>query len=301
MKYIRSKFYLVIAASLLIVACTEIGPPINLTPDTPTPVGAKKSGLIKDTSYVETSIPTADAKRVLIEEFSGQSCTNCPNGHQAIEQIKSTNNKVSAATIHFIDNSFSQSLPIAPFDFRTALGTTISSSLDGITGIPAARFDRASFGGAYTFSTPASWVTYVNQETAKTSYVNIELASIWDATIHQDSVAVKIHFTGNASADTLGVSIFITEDSIVAPQILPTGSTDLNYVHNNIFRTLLTASSGIEIKGNKTVGNVKLYQLRSEVIDITKWNIDKLKIIAFVHKQNSGNKEVIQVVEKKLK
>ncbi|MFM2225875.1 MAG: hypothetical protein RJA07_2077 [Bacteroidota bacterium] len=302
MKYIlANKFYLVIATALFITACTEIGPPINLTPDAPTPIGAKKSGLIKDTMYVETTIPAPDAKRVLIEEFSGQSCTNCPNGHQAIEQIKLTTNKVSAATIHFIDNSFSQSLPIAPFDFRTATGTTISTSLDGITGIPAARFDRTMFGGAYTFSTPASWITYVNQQIAKTSYVNIELASIWDAIIHQDSVAIKIHFTGNATADTLGVSIYITEDSIVAPQVLPSGTTDLNYVHNNIFRTMLTPLSGIEIKGNKTAGNVKLYQLRSDVIDVTKWNIDKLKIIAFVHKQNSGNKEIVQVAEMKMK
>jgi hypothetical protein len=301
MKYKVQIFILLLISATTILACTEVGPPINLTPDVPTPIGAKKSGLISDSSYVETTIPVADPKRILIEEFSGQSCSNCPNGHVAIEQIKASNNRVSATTIHFIDNTFPQSLPIAPFDFRTESGTSISKDLDGVgaTGIPAARIDRVMFSGTYTQSTPSSWVTFVNQEMAKSTSVNLELLSIWDDAIKQDSIAVKIHFTSNNS-DTLALNLYLVEDDIVAPQLLPSGSTKTDYIHNNIFRELVH-SSVIKITGTKVAGNVKLYQLRTKVIDEAQWNINNMKIIAFVFKENAGSHEIVQVVETKLK
>ncbi|MEN9523708.1 MAG: hypothetical protein RL065_2085 [Bacteroidota bacterium] len=300
----KHNFYfpiIILLSSVCILACTEVGPPINLTPDSTNPIGTKKSGLISDSSYTETTIPTADSKRILIEEFSGQSCSNCPNGHDAIEQILASNNRVSATTIHFIDNTFPQSLPIAPFDFRTESGTLISKDLDGVstTGIPAARFDRVMFSGAYTQSTPSSWVTYVNQEMAKSSTINLELLSIWDDAIKQDSIALKVHFTSN-NTDTLGLSLYLVENNIIASQLLQNGSTKSDYIHNNIFRGLVH-SSVIKIAGNKSSGNVKLYQFRTKVIDETKWNVSNMKIIAFVFKENIGSHEIIQVAETKLK
>ena len=301
MKHKAHFLSLILISASFVLGCTEVGPPINLTPEEPTPIGAKKDGLINDSSYVESTIPAADPKRILIEEFSGQSCSNCPNGHVAIEQIKTSNSRVSATTIHFIDNTFPQSLPIAPFDFRTESGTLISKDLDGVgtTGIPAARIDRVMFSGAYTQSTPSSWVTYVNQEMTKSSSVNMEMISIWDDAIKQDSIALKVHFTSN-NTDTLALNLYLVEDGIVAPQLLPSGSTKTDYVHNNIFRGVVH-SSAIKIIGTKVAGNVKLYQLRTKAIDVTKWNIDNMKVIAFIYKENAGSHEVVQVTETKLK
>ncbi|MEY2828858.1 MAG: hypothetical protein RIQ33_716 [Bacteroidota bacterium] len=284
-------------------ACTEIGPPIDLTPETPPVVGAKKSGLISDTTYTETTIPAADVKHILMEEFSGQKCTNCPSGKYAIKQIMAANlGKISSVTLH--TNVFAPlSDPIAPVDFRTSFATEISNNYGNGIGIPCAMVNRVLFSGqtARAMTTPSTWAGFVTSELSKTSYVNIKLNSIWDETIMQDSVSVELHFANAAPVnDSINLTVMLIEDKIEAPQD-SSGIEVEHYEHENILRTMLTNSSGVQIKGAKTAGNVKRYEFRTDVIDAKKWNINNLKLVAFVNKQNAGNYEVIQVAEIKLK
>ena len=293
-----------ISSILFFNGCKEIGPPIILNAPPKAPQGTKPVGLLKDSSYVETTIPTADAKRVMIEEFSGQHCPNCPTGHAAVQQIIATNpGKVSAATLH--TNIFApQSDPIYPVDFRTTFATDILNTYGaGGVGIPCAMIDRTLFSGQTSLPilTPSTWANYVTQELTKTSYVNIVLNSNWNAAINQDSITVELHFTANASADSLNFSLMITEDSIIAGQEDPSNNIVPNYVHNDILRTMVTGSSGMKIAATKTPGRVVIYKFWTQIIDATKWNVDKLKVIAFVHKQNTSNYEIVQAAEKKLK
>lgn len=302
MKNIFSKLCLPFIAILIVTSCKEIGPPINLTPDASIPVGAKKSGLIQDTLFTESVIQTPDVKRIFIEEFSGQNCPNCPKGKTAVKQIISSNvGLVSAVTLHTI--AFApQSDPIGNVDFRTQSATDISNIYGNGVGIPCAMVNRVLFSGqsARAMTTPSTWSGYVTNELTKSSYVNIKLQSFWDATINQDSIKVELHFTGNASADSLSLSLLLIEDKIEAPQD-SMGIEVEKYEHENILRAMVTTSSGLEIKGAKTAGNVKVYQFRTEVIDGAKWNINNMKIIAFVHKQNTNNKDIVQVAETVIK
>jgi hypothetical protein len=303
MKKIFSIILMLSIASFGFNGCTEIGPPINLTPETPPVVGAKKSGLIYDTSFVETTIPAADAKRILIEEFSGQKCTNCPTGKYAVKQIMASNlGKISSVTLH--TNVFAPlSDPIAPVDFRTSFATEISNNYGNGIGIPCAMVNRVLFGGqsARAMTTPSTWAGFVTSELVKTSYVNIKLNSIWDETIMQDSVSIELHFANAAPAnDSINLTLMLIEDKIEAPQD-SSGIEVEHYEHENILRTMLTTSSGIQIKGAKTQGTVKRYAFRTEVINATKWNVNNLKIVAFVNMQNAGNYEVLQVAEVKIK
>ncbi len=291
---------IVLTAIFVLNGCKEIGPPIVLQAP-PVVKGSKQSGLISDSTYIETSIPAADSKRVMMEEFSGQNCPNCPTGHAAVEQIIANNSgKISAATLH--TNFFApQSNPIAPVDFRTTFATDIINTYGaGAVGIPCAMIDRVFVGGTTNSTailTPSTWSSYVATELTKTSYVNMVLSSNWDAAASQDSLTVALHFTSTVTADSLNLSLMITEDNIVAGQdsagiILP------NHVHNHILRTMITPSTGIKIAPSKVAGRVVIYKFRSDVIDITKWKLSNLKVIAFVHKQNSGVYDIVQVAEK---
>ncbi len=294
--------FIFLAAIFVFDGCKEIGPPIVLQAPPPVVKGSKLSGLIFDSTYIETSIPAADAKRVMMEEFSGQQCPNCPMGHIAVDQIIAANTgKVSAATLH---TSFfaPQSDPIAPVDFRTTFATDIINDYGaGVIGIPCAMIDRVLFSAQSSTAilTPSTWSSFVTTELAKTSYVNIVLNSSWDAVASQDSVTVALHFTSAITADSLNLSLMITEDNIVAPQDSQ-GITLPNHIHNHILRTMITPSTGIKISASKVAGRVVLYKFRSTVIDITKWQLSNLKVIAFVHKQNSGVYDIVQVAEAKV-
>ena len=195
-----------------------------------------------------------------------------------------------------------QSLNIPPVDFRNDFATTITNNYGNGVGIPCAIIDRVMFSGQTTRAVliPSSWGGYVTSELTKSSYVNINLKSIWQSNTLKDSIVAEIHFTGDGSQDNLNFSLMLVEDSIIAGQD-SMGVEVKDYVHNNILRTMLTSATGVSIKGEKTKGNVKLLQFRTDVIDKSKWNIDKMRIIAFVHKQNTNDYEVIQVAETKLK
>ncbi len=291
---------IVLAAIFVLNGCKEIGPPIVLQAP-PVVKGTKPSGLISDSTYIETSIPAADVKRVMIEEFSGQHCPNCPKGHEAVDQLIATNpGLISSATLH--TSFFSpQSDPIAPVDFRTSFSTDIINDYGaGAIGIPCAMMDRVLFSGQSSTAllSPTSWSGFVATELAKTSYVNIKLNSFWDAPINQDSVTVELHFT-SASSDNINLSLMLTEDNIIAGQD-STGIILPNYTHNRILRTMLTPSTGINITPSKVAGRVVIYKFRSDVIDTSKWKLNNLKLIAFVHKQNIGVYDIIQVSEKKV-
>src|SRR4051794_39448582 len=77
---LRCVFYFSITFSLF--SCQEEGPAINLKGN---------ENAVADTTYIESTVPAAEAKNVMLEEFTGVRCPNCPAGHITIDQIKTAN------------------------------------------------------------------------------------------------------------------------------------------------------------------------------------------------------------------
>lgn len=75
-------YALAIAASLALASCEE---------NIPTGLVLSQPFVSHDSEYVTTIIPTAQAKNVLIEEFTGVRCSNCPNGAIVLKNIQTAN------------------------------------------------------------------------------------------------------------------------------------------------------------------------------------------------------------------
>jgi len=69
-------------ACLFLHSCKEVGPDINLHGN---------QNAVSDTTYIESPVATAETKNVVIEEFTGVRCPNCPQGHVVIANIKAAN------------------------------------------------------------------------------------------------------------------------------------------------------------------------------------------------------------------
>ncbi len=277
------------AAVLLFSACKEKGPDIDF--------GKLK---VVDTTYVSSNVETPQDKFVLVEELTGATCTNCPAARTKLAGLSASHgNKLIVMGIHPKGIGQAEPVPvISRHDLRTDVGTTIQNVYySGIQGIPNGGFDRTEFNGERALSTE-KWANAADTRLALKTPVNISIASSYDASKGAATIQVKVSYTEDVEA-MHNLSIAIIEDSIIDAQEFPFSEVDTNYVFMHTFRDLLTSAIGkpfLETLSKKEKGRVFMrtyhnYRLNPE------WNPKHCRVVAFVHKGEADNKEVIQVAE----
>ncbi len=272
-----------------ISGCKEVGPNINL--------GGKSKSLV-DTSYVENPPPAAEEKNVVMEEFTGVQCVNCPAGHQIIKTLKSSfGERLVVVSYHtdFLGEPFS----FTTEDLRTEAAKQVQDYLvfDGYK--PSASIDRFPFNTSQTslLYSRNTWNTRVQQEMAKTSPVNIALTTVVDTTTRKLTATVELHYTSTV-AEEQKITMVVVENNIVQPQLNTGNVVDTFYNHLDIQRVFLTNALGDEIKTTTEAGRVvkKTYEVNLPAT----LQLKELKLIAFVHKYN-GSKEILQGKEVEVK
>ena len=151
---------LAVALLLAVSAGREVGPDINLK---------NNENAIEDTTYVESPVQTAELHNVLIEEFTGVRCPNCPQGHVIIANIKAANpGRVNSLSLHPI-NSLGAPYPFSVLDFRSQDAQDLFDYLGQIGLEPAAGINRKLFGGETKILLDKSkWNAKVNDELSST-------------------------------------------------------------------------------------------------------------------------------------
>lgn len=214
------------------------------------------------------------ARKVLLEEFTGQKCVNCPDAHQIIENLEE----------QYGDNLIVVSIHAGPFGIPTeddGLATPdgdVYAERWGISAYPAGVVDRSS--GVETMS---QWATTIRNDLELKSPLQISL----EAQLSDDRKNINV-FTTLASANDLtgSLQLWVVENGIIGYQIY--GSDRLqDYEHNNVFRACVNGIWGQETKLKED----EVKYLSNTVALQEDWNLDNLRIIGFYY-NNSG---VIQV------
>lgn len=288
---IKMKKYIAIlslVALFVLPACEEIGPAINL---------GKNANAVSDTTYVETPVATAETKNVLIEEFTGVRCPNCPQGHDKINTIKSNNpGKIVSVSLHPI-NSLGYPYSFSAQDFTSPKAQTLFDYLGQIGLEPAAGIDRTLFSGELKVLLDRSkWETRVNQQLPLTTPVNIAIDKQYDSTNRELTIIAELHYTQQVTEDNK-LTVMLTESKIVSAQLDGT-DIDTFYVHNDVMRDVITETQGDLLSATLEPGRVfrKVYK---KILDAA-WKPENMHIVAYVHE--SGNvKKVYQVREVNVK
>ncbi|MBP6303621.1 MAG: Omp28-related outer membrane protein [Bacteroidia bacterium] len=294
---IHSSFALLALASLFIVSCEEEPPAINF--DVPVPS--------KDTSYMDNSVVAGDQpKNVLIEDFTGVNCPNCPRAQTKAKEIYNANpGRIVVVAIHpgeplFNDltTPFNSPPHVSKYNFRTSYGKDILLLNGNALGLPAGAINRKKFAGenSVTVINYANWPTYAGQELAAGSPVKLEFKTIlFDSVTRKLKVRVKLTYSQLVN-DTNLLTIGLMEDSLIDVQKDVFTYID-EYEHDHVLRRLITPYTGEEITVTKPVGRV--YEREYEVKLDNAWNFRKMEVYALVSK-NSDEIEVIQTVKAKI-
>lgn len=233
------------------------------------------------------------ARKVLIEEFTGVRCTNCPDGSAEILNLQALHGEnLIAVSIHA--GPFSEPYPENQYDFRTATGDALLQLLGEPLGYPSAVIDRKIFPGESGRPIgKAQWPGYIQSELAEAPLVNVAIETTYkdaDRSLHVRVTVVPLEDI----AEPLKLSVLLTEDNIVDVQAFPSG-LDPGYTHRHVLRDRLMAEvSGLAIGDHFVKGQSQSFDFDYTLP--TNWKANDCHIVAFVHKAGP-DLDVLQVEE----
>lgn len=230
--------------------------------------------------------PHAVPKTLLVQEFTGVRCPNCPTGAQAIHDIQNENPGRVIAVGVFPDAGSLTRPWTSTQDFRTDEAQVLYSYYKR-PDLPAAVFN-----GVITGALPTQWSTIADPYLLEEGKMTISLTSEYSEQEHKVKVNYEITLTDNLS-EQLNLMVWLTEDGIVGRQSTLT-ETLKDYVHNHVLRKSFFSEEWGKELGNSFDNGEKIIGEASTTLDES-WVAENCHVVVFV--QRADNKEVKQAAE----
>jgi hypothetical protein len=237
MRQLLLKGTLLVAMGTLVFACDIIkGPRREVKPDL----------VCSDTV---TPVPLTGLKNVLIEEYTGYTCGNCPPAAETAKNLSGQfPGRVFVMTVHA--GFFADPIPSHPEDYRTPVGTELDQFFGmSNAGNPNGMVDRKAFNGQQILA-PSSWSGAVNARLQDAPVADMALATSYEAATR--TVVITTHVKYNQTGEPEDkLVLHVLEDSIVGFQKdyrFRPNENITNYVHRYLLRASVTPSFGLSIQ-----------------------------------------------------
>jgi hypothetical protein len=231
-------------------------------------------------------------RKILLEDFTGQQCPNCPKAAQEAQNIKAIyGEQLVIVSIHA--GNYSEPAATGNFtaDYRTPEGNELNSYF-ALQGYPMGMVNRAEYGGSLLL-VKDSWQSAVDAQADLDIQAWITIDNSYNASTRKLDCSLETEFLADLSG-TYNICVYLLESGIVSPQKTLTG-TVLDYTHNHMLRTTLNGTwgepvgtDGQAVTGSKVTNNYS-YTLPAE------WNADNCAIVAYIY--NTETLEIVQAEE----
>lgn len=178
------------------------------------------------------------ARKVLIQEFTGQNCINCPLGAATVHSLQEQYpGSIIAVNLHPENNVNTR--PMGGLKLTSPLATVYYQHYQP-SGFPAAVID-----GATPIEGIDLWTAAVLNALKQESAADLSLSTEYDSTNRELKVTYHSHFNKIYDAP-LTINIWIIENDIIGPQM---SGHDIifKYIHNHVLRTSLTGDWGVAV------------------------------------------------------
>lgn len=180
-------------------------------------------------------------KVVLIQEFSGQNCTFCPEGASVIHGLLNTyDDQLAVVTMHPYGSE--QSEQLGPINLRNELSTDYFKYYGSPSAFPAAIIDATPYEGTLVLTSRGTWADAVINQFKLETAADLSVASDYDDATRTLTVNYNVKMT-KAVSESLSIVVWLTESGIVAQQRGPTG-VQRKYVHDHILRASFNGTWG---------------------------------------------------------
>jgi thiol-disulfide isomerase/thioredoxin len=238
-------------------------------------------------------------KKILIEDFTGHKCVNCPEAHEiaaAIQELYPEQVEILAIHAGFFAKTDNDKYA---YDFNTDVGTELNEFFETNDAFPIGMVSRKEINGSYLIAKD-SWSTVVDTLADNSPLAYIQIINDY----HENDRRLGTHVNAEFLSDLNGqymLAIYLVEDSIIATQKSEDENgnaiDDENYIHKNVLRDDINGSWGDTI----------VYGAVSSTFDSTmsyaftvneEWDENNCFIIAFLYDYTT--KEILQVEREKI-
>jgi hypothetical protein len=302
MKYINKNLLLGLFGTLAFIACDDIDEADRITEGK-----MEHHAMMEEEVTLEVdgqSFTYIDRHTLLIEDFTGWRCVNCPNmANFLLNNIERIYPSV-VVSLHPAANSLSNTdSDKIPFNLSCTLADDIANTLAGSSvassmSLPAVSIDQKAYDGQILQSGDTTTVYNILRAIAFDQYnsYNIERKPYINLAINVEKLS-----TGNYQLSTLIVpgiysnknlllQLWLLESGIEAYQSTQTG-IDRNYINNHVLRMAINGNQGetVTMTGENIV---KKYTLS---LDGTGYVADNCSVVAIVC--DPSTHEVINCIE----
>lgn len=229
-------------------------------------------------SYAQVYVSTTpENKKVIIEEFTGVKCGNCPDGHAVLAGILTANpGVVFGIGFHPTNSNYTTPYAGDP-DFRRAFADAFYSTpyCGSSRFMPSAFTNRRVYGGE-RIQSRAAWAGHTTNLLTENSPVNVGLNSTYNSTTNQLDVTVEIYYTATVT-DPNTFYVMLAENNLVSQQ---SGATGL-YTHHHIFRENLTTAQWGDPLPTTTQGHLETFTFNFDNTT-TGYDMSNCELLAYV-------------------
>lgn len=246
--------------------------------------------IVYEPKYVSTE---AANRNVIIEEFTGRNCPNCPKGHIISNGIVKENpGRAWSMAIHsgyFTPNTYP--------NFQTDISATFMDPYDDVDGglsLPAALINRTTDAAV----SRGIWAESANEVLKQAAECNVAGHVVINPITRTANILAEVYYTADGSDNSDYLTIVMLQDSIIGQQAYAETNPAQHmggdqYCHMHVLRDVITADWGDEI-APATQGSFirKTYEYKiPEIIGDTNGvavDMDNISFLAFVTDKYQG-------------
>lgn len=261
-----------------------------------------KSPIVK--SNTPSGPTNTEVRKVLIEDYTGQKCGNCPPAAVTAENLyEQYPGKIVVIAVHAGDFAKTQG-SIFPTSYTTQVGNdwdgTSGFAISGGAGNPNGMVNRKDYAGNGLIQNPSKWPTTVSLALSDNYICSLSLTPTYDANTRILNTTVKAKFKTAYPGNTK-LTLVITEDSIIGPQKDYTKNPDVvqGYVFMHMLRGDINGSWGSVLKNTPIAVNDSVVTSFNNFNINPAFNDKRIYLVGFV--SDATTKEVLQVESVKIR
>jgi hypothetical protein len=244
---------------------------------------------------------TNAVQKILLEEFTGHQCPNCPAGGKIAQQLKALyGDKMVLISIHAGDFAEVNTSGYFTYDFRSTTGNELNTFF-GIWGYPNGLVNRNGYDQNHIIS-PSGWGTRIETLINQAPKIELNLSNEYNEISRNVETTVNAEILSEL-AGSYKISAYITEDSIVKPQQTqndPDYPSNIitDYVHHHVLRGSMNGTWGDTIFSQ----SLELAAISEKTFSATlnsSWDEKHCYIVVFIY--DAATYEIVQVEEKRVK
>lgn len=238
-------------------------------------------------------------QNVLLEDYTGHLCGNCPAAADRAKEIQTLYGKKRVIVVAVHSGHFARTNSEYPIDWRSPEGEELNTAFgNSRAGNPNGLVNRNERNGKFILSVQ-DWASATAQELERAPAMGIKATTQWDAATATVTATVELNYLAAGQPDYY-LAAYLIEDGLVGDQldyrVNPSHVKDFAFDH--VLRASVNGTWGEQVSATPVAAGTKIQKQLQYTFPANKdWKPENCHLVLFVHRYNNPDtKEVIQVI-----